>query len=74
MLVNFNTEEVDNVVMTDFLGEKGWLYYSGLSAQKCRQIVTDSGLELIVDKVKQANNNTGHLWIIGRKAGTPIRQ
>lgn len=69
MLVNFTTEEADNVVMTDFMGEKRWIYYSGLAAEKYRQLVNDTGLELVLDEVKHANVKAGHLWIIAQKPG-----
>lgn len=41
-----------------------WIYYSGLGAEKHRQLVNDTGLELVLDKVKQVNVKAGHLWII----------
>lgn len=67
MLVNFTAEEAENVVMTGFMGEKGWIYYSGLGAEWYRQKIKETGLESILDEVKQVNAKAGHLWIISKK-------
>ncbi|ROW07520.1 hypothetical protein VPNG_07125 [Cytospora leucostoma] len=69
LLINFPTEEDDNVVMTGWMGEKGWVYYSAWSAEDYRQIVKDTGLEVIVNEVKQDNVQAEFLWIVGKKPG-----
>ncbi|KAK7747446.1 hypothetical protein SLS53_001701 [Cytospora paraplurivora] len=69
LLINFPTEEDDNVVMTGWMGEKGWVYYSAWGAEKYRQIVKETGLEVIVDEVKQDNVKAEFLWIVGKKPG-----
>ncbi|KUI55614.1 Demethylrebeccamycin-D-glucose O-methyltransferase [Cytospora mali] len=67
MLINFPAQEDENVVMTGWMGEKGWVYHSGWGAEKYRQLVKETGLELVLDEVKQDNVKAEFLWIIGKK-------
>ncbi|ROW01234.1 hypothetical protein VMCG_05910 [Cytospora schulzeri] len=48
MLVNFTTEEADHVVMTNFMGEKGWIYYSG--RDEVKQVNAKAGHLWIIGK------------------------
>lgn len=69
MLINLPAAEDENVVMTGWMGEKGWVYYSAWGAERYRQMVMETGLELILDEVKQDNVKAEFLWIIGKKPG-----
>ncbi|KUI70005.1 Sterol 24-C-methyltransferase [Cytospora mali] len=68
MLINFPAQEDENVVMTGWMGEKGWVYHSGWGIEKYRQLVKETGLELVLDEVKQDNVKAEFLWIIGKKS------
>lgn len=68
MLINFPTQE-DDFEMTGWMGEKGWMYHSGCGTEKYRQMVKETGLELVLDEVRQDNVKAEFLWIIGRKPG-----
>jgi 2-polyprenyl-3-methyl-5-hydroxy-6-metoxy-1,4-benzoquinol methylase len=68
MLFNFPAEENENVVMTGWMGEKGWVYHSGWGADKYRQILREVGLELVLDEVREDNVKAEFLWVIARKA------
>lgn len=70
MLINFPAEESDNVVMTGWMGEKGWVYHSGWDADKYRQLLRDAGLRLVLDEVKQDNVKAEFLWVIAEKPGS----
>lgn len=67
MLINFPAEESDNVVMTGWMGEKGWVYHSGWDADTYRQLLRDTGLRLVLDEVKQDNVKAEFLWVIAEK-------
>lgn len=67
MLLNFPADESENVVMTGWMGEKGWVYYSGWDTDKYRQILREAGLHLVLDEVKQDNVKAEFLWIIAKR-------
>jgi SAM-dependent methyltransferase len=67
MLFNFPAEENENVVMTGWMGEKGWVYHSGWDADKYRQILREAGLELVLDEVREDNVKAEFLWVIAKK-------
>lgn len=67
MLINFPAEESDNVVMTGWMGEKGWVYHSGWDADKYRQLLREAGLQLVLDEVKQDNVKAEFLWVIAKR-------
>lgn len=69
MLFNFPAEENENVVMTGWMGEKGWVYHSGWDADKYRQLVREAGLELVLDEVREDNVKAEFLWVIAKKPG-----
>ncbi|KAI3401980.1 hypothetical protein diail_3954 [Diaporthe ilicicola] len=71
MLINFPAEASEDVVMTGWMGEKGWVYHSGWNADKYRQLLKEAGLQLVLDEVKQDNVKAEFLWIIARKPDTP---
>lgn len=72
LLMNFPAEESENVVMTGWMGEKGWVYYSGWETDKYRQFLREAGLHLVLDEVKQDNVKAEFLWIIAKKPDTGI--
>jgi len=67
MLFSFPAEENENVVMTGWMGEKGWVYHSGWDADKYRQILREAGLELVLDEVREDNVKAEFLWVIAKK-------
>lgn len=72
LLMNFPAEESENVVMTGWMGEKGWVYYSGWDTDKYRQLLREADLQLVLDEVKQDNVKAEFLWVIAKRpdAGT----
>lgn len=70
LLLNFPAEESENVVMTGWMGEKGWVYYSGWDADKYRQLLREAGLQLVLDEVKQDNVKAEFLWVIAKRPDT----
>lgn len=72
MLLNFPAEESENVVMTGWMGEKGWVYYSGWDADRYRQLLREAGLHLVLDEVREDNVKAEFLWVIAKRpdAGT----
>lgn len=72
LLMSFPAEESENVVMTGWMGEKGWVYYSGWDTDKYRQLLREAGLHLVLDEVKQDNVKADFLWIIGKRPDTGI--
>lgn len=70
LLMNFPAEESENVVMTGWMGEKGWVYYSGWDTDKYRRLLREAGLQLVLDEVKQDNVKAEFLWIIGKRPDT----
>ncbi|KAK7705845.1 hypothetical protein SLS64_007793 [Diaporthe eres] len=67
MLFNYPAEENENVVMTGWMGQKGWVYHSGWDADKYRQLLREAGLELVLDEVKQDNVKAEFLWVIAKR-------
>lgn len=72
LLMNFPAEESENVVMTGWMGEKGWVYHSGWDTDKYRQLLREADLQLVLDEVKQDNVKAEFLWVIAKRpdAGT----
>lgn len=72
MLLNFPAEESEDVIMTGWMGEKGWVYYSGWGADKYRQLLREAGLRLVLDEVRQDNVKAEFMWVLAKRpdAGT----
>lgn len=66
LLMNFPAEEKENVVMTGWMGEKGWVYLSGRGADQYRDLVKETGLEVVLDEVRQDNVKAEFLRILAR--------
>ncbi|KKY37808.1 putative methyltransferase [Diaporthe ampelina] len=71
MLVNFPAEDNENVVMTGWMGEKGWVYYSGWDADRYTQLLREAGLQLVLDEVRQDNVKAEFLWVIAKRPDIP---
>lgn len=67
MLINFPADEEENVVMTGWMAPEGWMYHSGWSVDKYRDILRSLRLEFVMDEVKQDNVKAKFLWVIARK-------
>lgn len=67
MLFNFPAEANENVVMTGWMGEKGWVYHSGWDADHYRQLLRNAGLHLVLDEVRKDNVKAEFLWVIAKK-------
>lgn len=67
LLMNFPAEESENVVMTGWMGPQGWMYHSGWGTEKYRELVRGTGLEVLLDEVKEDNVKAEFLWIIAKK-------
>lgn len=67
MLINFPAEEDEHVVMTGWMGERGWVYMSAWGPEKYRSLVEETGLQVVLDEVRQDNVKAEFLWIIARK-------
>ncbi|KAG8169910.1 hypothetical protein KVR01_000655 [Diaporthe batatas] len=70
MLFNFPAEANENVVMTGWMGEKGWVYHSGWDANHYRQLLRNAGLHLVLDEVRGDNVKAEFLWVIAKKPDT----
>lgn len=53
LLMNFPAEEIKDVVITGWMGEKGWVYLNERVADQYRDLVEDTGLEVVLDEEKQ---------------------
>lgn len=67
MLMNFPAEEYEHAVMTGWMGDKGWIFHSGLGTARYKKLVTDAGMEVMLSEVKQDNVKAQFLWVIARK-------
>ncbi|KAJ3340607.1 hypothetical protein HDU93_006722 [Gonapodya sp. JEL0774] len=66
-LANFAAGEgTEGVVMENWLGDKGWMFWSGLGEERTKTAVADAGLNLIL--AETAGDQTDKfLWVIARK-------
>lgn len=71
MLFSFPAQDNANVVMTGWMGEKGWVYHSGWRADRYRQLLREAGLQLVLDEVRRDNVKADFLWIIAKKPDNP---
>ncbi|KAK2599505.1 hypothetical protein N8I77_011256 [Diaporthe amygdali] len=71
MLINFPAKDDENVVMTGWMGEKGWVYHSGWEADRYRQLLGEAGLQLVLDEVRQDNVKADFLWVVAKKPEIP---
>lgn len=67
LLMNFPAEESENVLMTGWMGPEGWMYHSGWGTEKYRELVRATGLEVLLDEVREDNVKAEFLWIIAKK-------
>lgn len=67
MLLNFSAEDMAGVVMEKWLGDGGWMFWSGWGRNKTLDKVKDVGFELLVGEVKREHVDAQFLWVIGRK-------
>lgn len=68
MLINFPAEAEENVVMAGWMGPEGWMYHSGWSVEKYRELLKGMKLDIVLDEVKQDNVKAEFLWIVAKKS------
>lgn len=67
LLANFEEQERTGAVMEGWLGEKGWMFMSGLGAKGSLDVLREVGFVVEVEFVER--DSTGPcLWVIARKA------
>jgi len=79
LLCCFPSEELEQLVETDWLEKGAWMYWSSWGKNKSLEMVRDVGLEIIMEQViEDEGNDDNHvkgnakpkfLWIVARKGG-----
>lgn len=68
VLVNFGAEESEGNEMDGWMGEGGWMYWSGLGAEGSLDAVKKVGLEVVKGEVSDGDGvDANFLWVVGRK-------
>ncbi|KAJ4393949.1 hypothetical protein N0V93_003166 [Gnomoniopsis smithogilvyi] len=67
ILINLPADEEENVVMEGWMAPEGWVYYSGWSVEKYRQLLKGLKLDVVLDEVQKDNVKAEFLWIIAKK-------
>jgi ubiquinone/menaquinone biosynthesis C-methylase UbiE len=68
ILLNFSAEDMAGLVMEKWLGDEGWMFWSGWGADKTLEKVKEVGFEVVVGEVEKEHVDVQFLWVIGRKA------
>lgn len=66
LLANFALEEASNVIMEDWLHEKGWMFWSGLGKDKTLEAIQGAGLNVVKAEI-EGDSQEKFLWIIAQK-------
>ena len=68
LLANFAEQELEGLVMGQWLGEKnGWMFWSGWGEKGTLKAVKEVGLETVVAEVEHDAVDASFLWVIARK-------
>lgn len=68
LLANFSAGEMEGVVMEEWLGEGGWMFWSGWGEGTVGR-VEGSGMEVLVRGVEKEGVDVEFLWVLARKGG-----
>lgn len=69
MLANFASEDNESVVMDKWLGDKGWMFWSGWGADVMIKKVGEAGLDIVHKEIAQDVGDAEFLWVIAKKPG-----
>ncbi|KAL2131091.1 hypothetical protein VTI74DRAFT_5565 [Chaetomium olivicolor] len=70
VLVNFGAEELEGEVIEQWLGDGGWMYWSGWGEEGSVRMVEEAGFEVVSREVKEEEPpGARFVWIVGRRKG-----
>ncbi|KAH7096993.1 methyltransferase [Auriculariales sp. MPI-PUGE-AT-0066] len=67
LLANFSDESTEGVVYEGWMGEKGWVFWSGYGADGTRGKIEETGLEVVLGEVAQDAVKSSFLWVIAKR-------
>lgn len=67
LVANFAAEKDDGKVMEKWLGEGGWMYWSGLGVEGTVKTLEDVGFKVERQVVEEEGDDERFLWVIARK-------
>jgi SAM-dependent methyltransferase len=67
LLANFAVEEIEGLVMDQWLDEKGWMYWSSWGEKGTVELTKRLGLEVVTGQVEEDAVDASFLWMIAKK-------
>lgn len=67
LLANFTEEGAKEVINEKWMGDGGWMYWSGWGAEKTREVIKASGFEILESEVVHDKVDANFLWVLARR-------
>ncbi|KAI9710997.1 MAG: hypothetical protein M1820_002435 [Bogoriella megaspora] len=67
LLANFSEMASEEHVNENWMGEGGWVYWAGWGVDKTKEIIKDTGFEIIEDAVVSDVVDANFWWVLARK-------
>jgi SAM-dependent methyltransferase len=66
-LANFAEEDCEEQVTENWLGEGGWMYWSGWGIEGTMKMIEDAGFEILKKELVSDVADARFLWVLARK-------
>ena len=69
LLANFAEAVSEEQINENWMGEGGWMYWSGWGVDKTKEVIEENGFEIIESEVVRDVVDANFWWVLARKKG-----